>query len=183
MNDRVRPCDREVATRGVIWEGKGYALWLKLDVIVIVDGVRMAVAVAVTVGEGGKTKRVWDGVADTGSLGGVVLVGKAIWLVSPWSLSGGGACFRERSLRRGRGDSRLSWTAIGVIGEGGTGGRIPRGGGRRLAFPGATLNDTFVGGNRGALNESFVGGAVGGDEKCLRGRDGRAAGGFDSRVN
>lgn len=130
----------------------------------MVAGVRMAVA-AVTVGEGGKTNKVCEGSAETGYFEGGMLVGNATLLGSPWSLSGGGACFRDKCLRR-RGDSLLSCTAIGVTGEGGTGGRIPRGGGRRLPFPGAILKLRLAGG-RDTLKESLVTSAEGGAEKCV----------------
>lgn len=69
MNDIVRPLEEAIATRGVACDGKGYALGT-LDVTVMVAGVRAAV---VTVGEGGKTKRVC--VADI-EVRGVVFEGK-----------------------------------------------------------------------------------------------------------
>lgn len=70
MNDIVRPLEEAIATRGVTCDGKGYALGCTLDVTVMVAGVRVAV---VTVGDGGKTKRVC--VADN-KVRGVVLEGK-----------------------------------------------------------------------------------------------------------
>jgi len=51
INDLVLPCDRKVATLGVVAFGKGTIL-LKFEVRVIVDGVR------VVDGDGGKTKSV-----------------------------------------------------------------------------------------------------------------------------
>lgn len=51
MNDRVRPCERKVDTRGVVRLGKGTGP--VDDVRVIVEGVRV-----VKVGEGGKRKSV-----------------------------------------------------------------------------------------------------------------------------
>jgi len=119
----------------------------------MVAGLRMVV-VGVTVGEGGKTNRVREGSAERGYFESGVSVGNAMLLCSPWSLSGGGACFREKCFRR-RGDGLLSWTAIGVLGEGGTGGSVPRGRGRRLAFPGAILKLRLAGG-RDTLKESLV---------------------------
>lgn len=71
MNDIVRPLEEAIATRGVACDGKGYVLGCTLDVMVMVAGVRVA---AVTVGDGGKTKRVWD--ADV-KVRGLVLEGKA----------------------------------------------------------------------------------------------------------
>lgn len=56
MNDRVRPLDLNVETRGVDKLGNGTGP-IALDIRVMVDGVR-----AFIVGEGGKTKRVCDGV-------------------------------------------------------------------------------------------------------------------------
>lgn len=52
MKDRVRPCERKVETRGVVRLGNGTGV-LTLEVRVMVEGVRV-----VSVGEGGKTKRV-----------------------------------------------------------------------------------------------------------------------------
>lgn len=144
--------------------------------MVMVAGVRMAVA-CVTVGEGGKTNKVCEGSAETGYFEGSALVGNAMLLGSPWSLSGGGACFRDRCFRR-RGDSLLSCTAIGVMGEGGTGGSVPSGGARRLPFPGAVLRLRLAGG-RGTLKESLVTGAEGGGERCV---DERATKGLRGRV-
>jgi len=129
----------------------------------MVAGVRMAVD-AVTVGEGGKTNKVCEGSAETEYFEGGMLVGNAMLLGSPWSLSGGGACFRDKCFRR-RGDSLLSCAAIGVTGEGGTGGSVPKGRGRRLPLPGAILKLRLAGG-RDMLKESLVTCAEGGAEKC-----------------
>ena len=128
-----------------------------LDVMVMVAGLRMTV-VGVTVGEGGKTNKVCEGSAETGYFEGGESVGNAMLLGSPWSLSGGGACFRVKCLRR-RGDGLLSCTATGVLGEEGTGGSVPRGRGRRLPFPGAILKLRLAGA-RDTLKESLVTGGA-----------------------
>jgi hypothetical protein len=52
MNDRVRPCDRNVETRGVDRLGNGTEPFM-LEVRVMADGVRV-----VNVGDGGNTKSV-----------------------------------------------------------------------------------------------------------------------------
>ena len=104
----------------------------------MVAGLRIEAACA-TVGEGGKTNSVCEGSAETGGYFECDgLVGNAMLLKSSWSLSGGGTCFRDRCFRR-RGDGLLSCAATGVMGEGGTGGRVPSEGARRLPLPGAIL--------------------------------------------
>ena len=75
MNDLVRPFEELVATWGVACDGNGNALVCTLDVTVIVDGVRIAVAI---VGDGGKTNNVCEGAADTEDRGGVDCEGKTI---------------------------------------------------------------------------------------------------------
>lgn len=57
MKDLVRPCALKLDTRGVDRLGNGTGALLS----VIVEGVRLAVA-RVDVGDGGKTKSVWEGV-------------------------------------------------------------------------------------------------------------------------
>lgn len=57
INERVRPCDRNVETRGVDEVGNGTEPFM-LEVRVMAEGVRV-----VNVGDGGNTKSVWDGVA------------------------------------------------------------------------------------------------------------------------
>ena len=59
IKDRRRPSDLNVATRGVTVVGNGTDVF---DMSVIVEGVREA-----TVGEGGKTNSVWEGVAEVGT--------------------------------------------------------------------------------------------------------------------
>lgn len=58
INERVRPFDRKVDTRGVLRLGNGTRSFM-LEVRVIAEGVRV-----VNVGDGGNTKSVWDGVAN-----------------------------------------------------------------------------------------------------------------------
>lgn len=60
MKDRVRPCERKVETRGVDRLGKGIGMF-KLEVRVIVVGVPV-----VSVGDGGNTNSVWEGVETVG---------------------------------------------------------------------------------------------------------------------
>jgi hypothetical protein len=64
MNDLVRPCARNVETRGVDRLGKATGMF-KLEVRVMVDGVRV-----VRVGEGGNTNSVWEGVETSVCEGG-----------------------------------------------------------------------------------------------------------------
>jgi hypothetical protein len=54
INDFVLPCERKVETRGVTEVGNRTGAF-KFDVSIIVEGVRVE-----SVGDGGKTKRVWD---------------------------------------------------------------------------------------------------------------------------
>lgn len=56
MNDLGRPRDDDAEARGVCMDGKRTDDGSGVEVTVKVDGVRIAV------GEGGNTKRVWDGV-------------------------------------------------------------------------------------------------------------------------
>jgi hypothetical protein len=58
MNDRVRPFDWKVDTRGVARLGKGTGPAAAEDINVMVLGVRV-----VSVGDGGNTKSVCEGVA------------------------------------------------------------------------------------------------------------------------
>lgn len=99
-----------------------------------------------------------------GNFEGNVSVGNAMLLGSPWSLSGGGTCFRDKCFRR-RGGGLVSCTAIGVTGDGGTGGSVASTDARRLPFPGAVLK-LRMGGGRGRLKESLV---TGGDGRAVRG--------------
>lgn len=153
MKERVRPCERKVDTRGVDSEGKGTGT-VRFDMRVMVDGVRV-----VSVGEGGKTKSVWDceGVAATARTAECVCLwpfGGGWRVLRRWS--GGGAGFRDSVRRRGgsAGAGATGATAT-ATGEEGTGGRIPSGGGRR--FP-LTFND----GSEGRSNVDFVAVAGGG---------------------
>jgi hypothetical protein len=66
INDRVRPFEWNVDTRGVDRLGKGTGPGTaKFDISVMVEGVRDA---TVIVGEGGNTNSVWDGVDVTAAI-------------------------------------------------------------------------------------------------------------------
>jgi len=91
MNERVRPCDRNVDTRGVDELGNGTAAF-RLEVKVMADGVRV-----VSVGDGGNTKSVWDGVAKPeGGICGVFVFNR---LLRRCNAGGGG--FRDSVRTRG----------------------------------------------------------------------------------
>jgi len=89
-----------------------------------VDGVRVVGA-----GSGGNTNKVWEGVSKAI---GILVVGKETF----WDLRrcrGGEGGFRSSVRIRG-GSSCVEEGVVADMGDDGTGGRSPRGGGRRLAF-------------------------------------------------
>lgn len=92
--ERVRPCERKVDTRGVENEGKGICP-LIVEVNVIVDGVRV-----VSVGEGGKTNKVCEGVEATEEES-TETFRRCIFR----KCSGGGTNFRDSARRRTGGDT------------------------------------------------------------------------------
>lgn len=168
MKDRVRPWERKVETRGVERLGKGTKPCMP-EVKVIVDGVRV-----VSVGEGGKTNNVCEGV-DATDCDDVLDLLRALFR----RCRGGGAGFRDsvRGRRTGNGRACLrdkgGWleessdSTTMAAGEEGTGGRMPIGGGRRLAFGVAcegrsNVGRTAVAGGGGTVNEVFHIGAEGG---------------------
>lgn len=159
IKDRVRPWERNVETLGVERLGKGMRPPI-LDVRVMVDGVRV-----VSVGDGGKTNSVWDGVETDDRESGMAF-GLFKRLLRKWS--GGGMSFLDSvRVRTGGRESvgvRIGRELVGLvrtaslllggvesttmaIGEEGTGGRMPIGAGRR--FP-------FGGGREGGLNVEWT---------------------------
>jgi hypothetical protein len=170
MNERVRPCDRNVETRGVDELGNGTELFM-LEVRVMAEGVRV-----VNVGEGGNTKSVWDGVAKPE--GGFWLFGFNRELLR--CRAGGGGFLDSVRVREGGRDicgfrdTRLSGVSAPsttiLMGEGGTGGRIPRGTGLRFGFVGRSNDGRIaVAGGMGKLNDVFHTGADGGGRAGRRG--------------
>jgi len=120
MNERRRPSVLKDDTRGVAKEGNGYD---ESDVSVIVEGVRV-----IRVGDGGNTKSVCEGVET---------IDKGLGLVnfSPFCdvrrLPGGTSGLRVSTRERGGAGDVFT----GTIGEEGTGGSMPMGGGRRRGLP------------------------------------------------
>jgi hypothetical protein len=126
MNDLVLPCDRKVDIRGVDAVGNGTALVI-FEVRVMVDGVR-----AVGAESGGNTKNVWEGVSKAGGIFLVMVVGREFfWDLRRWR--GGDDGLRDSVRGRG-GISCAEAGATADMGDDGTGGRSPSGGGRRLTF-------------------------------------------------
>jgi hypothetical protein len=142
MNDLVLPCDRKVDIRGVDAVGNGTALVI-FEVRVMVDGVRVAGAKS-----GGNTKNVWEGVSRAGGICLVLVAGKeSFWGLRRWR---GGEDGLRDSVRGRGGMGSVEVGATVDMGDDGTGGRSPSGGGRRLTF--AARDD----GCDGRLKEDFV---------------------------
>ena len=118
MNDLRRPSPLNVATRGVDSVGKGN----EFDVSVSVDGVR----VVARVGDGGKTNSVCEGVAS----GAAGLVFGGVDLRERRRCAGGVDGLRDSV----RGRVWLAEELTGMMGDAGTAGKIPSGGGRRRGF-------------------------------------------------
>jgi hypothetical protein len=94
--------------------------------------------------------------------------GGGIGLLDSVRARGGG---RDKSGFRGARLSGVSaWSTMILIGEGGTGGRIPRGTGLRFGFVGRSNEDRIaVAGGMGKLNDVFHTGAEGGGREGRRG--------------
>ena len=114
MNALRRPSDLNDDTRGVDMVGKGKAF----DVSVSVEGVR----IVARVGDGGKTNSVWEGVA-SGTAG---LVFGGVDLSERRRCAGGVSGFRDSVRDR----DMLTGALTRMMGEAGTAGSMPIGGGR-----------------------------------------------------
>jgi hypothetical protein len=162
MNDLVLPWVRKVDIRGVDVVGNGTAL-ITFEVRVIVDGVRVVGAES-----GGNTNKVWEGVSRAGGVCFGLVVGKETFC-DRRRCRGGDDGFRDSVRIRG-GIGCVEEGATADMGDEGTGGRRPSGGGRRLAFGprgdgcDGRLNEDFVAELRGVVswNDFWSGGAEGG---------------------
>ena len=143
--------------RGVTEEGKGTDT--VLDVRVIADGVHVE-----KVGEGGKTKSVWEGVCNVGLCVFGKCGGCADWEVArDWRDAG----LVARDSLRDRGKAIVVGVGAALMGESGTVGKMSRGVGRRLVFDAQRREvsnvDLKVAAEIGAsLKEVTVAGADGG---------------------
>jgi len=108
INDLVRPCERKVDTRGVEMLGNGTEPFV-LEVRVMVEGVRV-----VSVGEGGNTKSVCEGVAKPEGVLGIFGFNKGFLRCKGGgmglldSVRGRGGCSDKSGLRGTRFSGRSS---------------------------------------------------------------------------
>lgn len=105
MNDRVRPLERKVDTRGVDKLGKGTGP-TTFDISVIVEGVRV-----VSVGDGGKTNSVCEGVETMEGISETLLDAFRKALLR--RCNGGGTSLRDSTRCRTGGKAKLVLTARG----------------------------------------------------------------------
>lgn len=175
MNERVRPFDWNVDTRGVDKLGNATGpAWC--DINVIADGVRV-----VRVGDGGNTNSVWDGVCATAPRsadpadalrstllrrcrGGGTSLRDSTRLRTGGSTSG--VAVESRTADREGAADGLSASITSVMGDDGTGGRMLRFVGRSLDLAvgrGGSwkVDRTAVAGGGGIENEVFHTGAEG----------------------
>ena len=185
MNDLVRPpcAVLNVLTRGVgdIALGNGND---EFDVSVIVDGVRGTFAVdAAEVGEGGKTKRVCEGVAERGGAYTDEEVDEEAReetdFVEVWEgfrRNAGGVEGFRLSVRGLAGGTWTWFAVLGVTGEEGTGGSVPNSGAGRLR-PFGLLLLRLDDDEKSKVLRTAVAGTGGRENVCLRaGADGGGCG-------